>query len=77
MVETCREVQGIWALVKPVWIPTNLLSISDKQQGIIKQGMTVKHGFQRCVCGGAKSCRKSELSSQNCLWTSARRGQYL
>lgn len=36
MVETCTKVQGIWAFVEQVWIPACLLSISDKQQSIIK-----------------------------------------
>lgn len=36
MVETCTEVQGIWAFVEQVWIPAHLLSNSDKQQNITK-----------------------------------------
>lgn len=54
MVETCTKVRGIWAFVEQVWIPACLLSISDKQQSIIKWGMTAKHGCHRCVCEGAK-----------------------
>lgn len=75
--ETCAEVQGIWAFVEPVWIPTHPLSISDEQQDITEQGMTVKHGLQRYECGGAKSYGKSKLRSLNCPWSSGSTGQCL